>query len=106
MMNFVEVIDIETFDDEEYEYLKKLKTRNKENDFRDQTKPLTEPLDPKERELREMICEKCNDYLTELALAEFCGVLPSEKMKESGFQTVIKAIDGIKWCLILQQSEH
>jgi O6-methylguanine-DNA--protein-cysteine methyltransferase len=102
----VEVIDIETFDEEEYEYLEKLKTRNKENDFRDQTKPLTEPLDPKERELREMICEKCNDYLTELALAEFCGVLPSEKMKESGFQSVIKAIEKIKWGMTLQQFEH
>jgi hypothetical protein len=93
---------MDAFSCDEYEYLSKLKSRNKKNELRDQWQPLTEPMSSEESKLRRSISEKCDMYIFQLALAEFCGVLPTEKMKKSEFKTAIEAIDKIKWGLVFE----
>lgn len=92
---------MQTFTRKEYEYLQALRARKVSNDFKHQVEPLDKPMTVEERKLRSRIKKKCNFYIFELALAEYCGVLPSKLMIENGFATVCKAISGLSWSLIL-----
>jgi len=91
---------------EEYEYLEKLKKRNISNDFNNQTEPLNGPMSAEESQLRNSIAKKCNVCLPELALAQLCGVLPTEEMRNNNFRNAMEAIDKLEWSLLLKSMQH
>ncbi|MEM3714007.1 MAG: hypothetical protein QXF82_03570 [Nitrososphaeria archaeon] len=97
---------MQTFTRKELEYLEKLMTRNIQNEFRNKTEPLKKPMDVEERKLRSRIREKCKIYIYELALAEFCGVIPDKEMKKANMNNIYEALDKASWYLTLKAVEE
>lgn len=86
-----------TFTQIELAYLDKLRRRNAklfaEGLLDSIKKPLTKPMPVEERKLRSNIRKRCRRYLIELALAEYCGLIPDRVMIKAGMNTVV---DGLK----------
>lgn len=86
-----------TFTKKEYAYLEKLRRRNArltaEGPLERLKDSLTKPMPVEERKLRSMIRKRCRRYLIELALAEYCGLIPDRVMISAGMNTVY---DGLK----------
>lgn len=101
----VHLINMQTFTPKELEYLNKLFMRNVQNEFRGQTEPLEKPMGVEERKLRSRIRKKCKIYIYELALAEFCGVIPDEEMKKANINNTYEALDAVSWQLTFKALE-
>jgi len=79
-----------------------LMKRNTLNDFKNATEPLSKPMSVKERKLRSKIRRKCKIYIYELALAEYCGLIPDREMRKAGINNVHEAIENISWRLTFE----
>ena len=93
---------MQTFTYKELEYLNKLRKRNFLNNFKNQTEPLEKPMSVEERKLRSRIRKKCKIYIYELALAEYCGLIPDREMRKAGINNVHEAIENISWHLTFE----
>ena len=96
---------MQTFTPLEHMYLNLLMKRNALNEFKNPTEPLNKPMSVRERKLRSKIRRKCKIYIYELALAQFCGVIPDREMKKAGLNSVYKALDTVSWLLIFEAME-
>jgi len=79
--------------------------RNALKEFKNSTEPINKPMSVRERKLRSIIRRKCKIYIYELALAQFCGVIPDREMKKAGLNSVYKALDTVSWLLIFEAME-
>jgi len=93
---------MQTFTPKEYAYLQLLRRRNIKNNFENQTEPLNKPMSVEERKLRSRIRKKCKIYIYELALAEYCGLIPDREMRKAGINNVHEAIENISWRLTFE----
>jgi hypothetical protein len=97
---------MQTFTRKELGYLNILRRRNIRENFKNQTEPLEKPMNVEERKLRSRIRNKCKIYIYELALAQFCGLIPDKEMKKAGINDSYKAFEAASWQLVFQAARE